>query len=108
MNIACRIRCPLNITQREIPPVVGECLFRPRSAGNDASMRLKIGRRDRRFWEVAAFLLDLLEAFEGHLRDSAEHVGITTGNLVSLLKSERHLFGAVQILRKRFGQAQLK
>lgn len=107
MNLACRLRHPVETARPEVPPVVQECMFRPRGRGGTASRRLEVGPRDRRFWEVAAFLLDVLEAVGGRLADAAAYVGITTGNFTSLLKSERHLLAVAQNARKRFGLKRL-
>jgi hypothetical protein len=107
MNLACRLRQPVQIESSEVPPFVAECMFQPRGRPPQASRRLEVGRKDRRFWHVAAFLLDVLDAFGGHLADSAAYVGVTTGNLTSLLKSDRHLLAVAQAIRKRFGQKPL-
>jgi len=104
MNIALQLRRPISRETSELPPVVAECIFRPRKAGPDARQRLQVGRKDRRFWATAAFLLDVLEAFEGGLADAAAYVGITTSNFISTLKSDRHLYAAAQTLRKRHGR----
>jgi len=104
MNIALQLRRPVSREAFELAPVVAECIFTPRKAGPSAKQRLQIGRKDRRFWAVSAFLLDVLENFEGGLADAAACVGITTSNLISTLKSDRHLYSAAQALRKRHGQ----
>jgi hypothetical protein len=102
MEIACRIRNQIDRGSPELPAAVSECIFRPRGKGPDASLRLEVGRKDRRFWTIAGFLLDILEAFEGRLADAAAHIAITTGNLSALLKSDRRLLSATQEIRKRF------
>ncbi|MDY6912863.1 MAG: peptide chain release factor-like protein [Planctomycetota bacterium] len=107
MNLACRLRRPIDINSAELPPVVAECIFEPRGRGPQAPRRLEIGRKDRRFWQVGAFLLDVLEACEGRLAEAAAYLGITTSNLAGLLKSERHIFAAAQALRKNHGQKPL-
>jgi len=103
MNIACARRRPVDLTAK-LPAVVAECIFTPRGAGAGKLKRMAVGRRDRRFWAVAAFLLDVLDALQGRLGDTAAVVGISTGNLASVLKSERHLLAAAQRLRKAHGQ----
>ena len=107
MNIACRLREPVDVHQAELPEFVSECIFRPRGRSAEGACRLEVGRKDRRFWQVGAFLLDLLETFEGRMAPAAVQLGITTGNLARVLKSDRHLFGAAQVLRKRFGRKPL-
>jgi len=109
MNIALRLRRRLEAqSPAQLPPVVRQCLFIPRKLGPQAGPRLEIGRKDYRFWAVAAFLLDVLESFQGRLADSAASIGISTGNLTSILESDRHLLGAAQEIRKRYGQKPLK
>ena len=102
-KIACQIRKPLEAGRIDIPPVVQQCLIGPSQGKKPAARRLQIGRKDRRFWPVAAFLLDLLEAFDGRFAEAAAVLDITTSNLTSVLKSDRHLLAAAQILRKRCG-----
>ena len=103
MNIACRVRRPVDTARPGIPDVVAECMFTPRGREQGAKRRLEIGRRDHRFWRVAAFLLDVLEAFEGRLADAAGYIGISTANFTSVLKSERHLLDGAQRIRKNRG-----
>ena len=103
MNIACQLRRPVDPAEPVLPPVVRQCLFTPKRKGA-SQKRLEIGRKDARFWPIAAFLLDLLSACEGRLADAAERLEITTGNLSAILKSESHLLRAAQEIRKHFGQ----
>jgi hypothetical protein len=102
MNIAVHVRGPED-TAAPAPAVVAQCLFKPRGRGEDAPVRLEVGARDFRFWQVAAYILDTLECCEGRMSDAAAVVGITTGNLSDLLGSERHLLAAAQAIRKRYG-----
>ncbi|HUT57741.1 MAG TPA: peptide chain release factor-like protein [Phycisphaerae bacterium] len=108
MNIALRLRRPVD-RQAAAPPVVAECIFTPRGkAVKPGLKRLGIGRKDHRFWRVAAFLLDLLEAYEGRVSEAAAHLGISTSNLISVLKDDRHLLAAAQQIRKAHGHGPLK
>lgn len=107
-EMACRLRQPVDLRVLEIPPVVAECLFRPRGPSPAAQMRLEIGRKDFRFWQVVAFLLDLLDAKGGRLAEAAECLGISTSNLASILTSDGHSMGAAQAIRKAHGQKPLK
>ena len=104
MNIACRLRRPIDPAKCEIPAFVAECLFTPRGVAPGVGKRLAIGSRDRRFWRIAGFLLDVLDAFEGRLADAAGCIGITTSNFTGLLKSERHLLESAQRIRKNRGR----
>lgn len=107
MNIACEHRRPVDTSSGAIPPLIKECIFTQRGGTNSAARRMEIGRKDHRFWQVAAFLLDLLEASAGRLADAAAVLDISTSNLIRIIKSDRHLLAAVQILRKKHGQKPL-
>jgi hypothetical protein len=99
MNLACRLRACVDLGDVAVPPVVAECLS-PLGRGQVGKRRLCVGRRDRRFWRVAAFLLDLLNAAEGSPSAAAAAVNVTTSHLVAVLKSQRHLFAAAQAIRR--------
>lgn len=111
MNIACQCRRPLDawleLAQGQLaalPQFVEECTFVARGGDAKGKRRLEVGLRDGRFWHVASFVLDALDHFKGQLSSAAAHMGISTGNLVSLLKSDRHLLAAAQDIRKAHGQ----
>ena len=102
MNIACQFRRSTDMSG-EIPPYIRQCMFVARGGDAKGSTRLKIGAKDFRFWHVASFLLDLLDASQGQLATAATWLGITTSNFVGLLQSERHLLAAAQEIRKKHG-----
>ena len=102
MHIACQLRRPF--APAALPPVVAECIFTPKGARADGPKRLEVGRRDVRFWAVAATLLDALEAAEGRLSDVAAWLNVTTGNLSKFIKIDRHLLTAANGVRHRHGQ----
>ncbi|MFP4354852.1 MAG: peptide chain release factor family protein [Phycisphaerae bacterium] len=103
MNIALQLRTRLDPKAILMPGLVGQCLSTPRKQTGKAGKVLQIGRKDHRFWAVAAWLLDLLDVCEGQLGKASATLGISTGNLVRIFKSDRHLLHAVQEMRKRFG-----
>jgi len=108
MNLALRLRGDFDPAGTEVPAVVNECMFAPRGKkGASAGRRMRVGRRDHRFWAVAAFLLDVLEGFAGRLGDAARWLGISTGNLTSVFKSDRHLLAAAGAIRKAHGHKPL-
>jgi hypothetical protein len=108
MEIACRRRRRLDPAAGRVPAVVADCVFSPRGPGARAGrQRLQIGRKDHRFWPVAAFCLDLLEAFEGRLADAAGWLDVSTSNLAAVLRSDRHLLAAAQQIRKAHGHKPL-
>jgi len=106
MNIACRLRSGVGTDPAELPAVLGEYLRPPGAAGGPA--RLDIGRKDPRFWAVAAVLLDLLDAHHGRVSAVAAQIGVSTGHLVSTLKKDRHLLAACQAIRRRHGAGPLR
>ncbi len=107
MNLACQLRRPVDL-EAEAPAVVRECMFVPRGGPCEGVRRLDVGRKDFRFWRVAAYLLDLLDASDGQLSSAAARLGVTTSNFASLLRDDRHLFAAAQEIRKRHGQKPLQ
>ena len=108
MNIACQLRRPIDPTAARLPPVVAECLTPTRHASaSPVGHRLAVGRKDARFWPIAAFILDALDAHTARLAETAQLLGISTGNLVSFLKSNRHLLAATQTLRQAHNQTPL-
>ncbi|MFA6135042.1 MAG: peptide chain release factor-like protein [Phycisphaerae bacterium] len=104
MNIACTLRRPIDPGASDLPPVVAECTFVARGGDSKGKRRLEVGRKDHRFWVVAAFLLDVLDHFAGQLSAAAAHLGISTGNFVGILQDNRHLLAAAQQIRKQHGQ----
>ncbi len=103
MNLALQIRLPVSAADA-LPVVVAECLHKPKRPTSDAGLHLQVGKRDARFWAVAAYLLDSLAAAEARLAPVAAQLGVSTGNLTSIIKSDRHLFAAAQALRREYNQ----
>ncbi|KKK88517.1 hypothetical protein LCGC14_2742390 [marine sediment metagenome] len=104
MNLALRLRCPALPKRDELPSAVIECIFTPKKQVSACLKRLQVGRKDRRFWLVAAYLLDWVAAAEGRLSPVAQQMGISTGNLTTVLKSDRHLLAAAQEIRRNYNQ----
>jgi hypothetical protein len=74
----------------------------------DASGKLHLGRKDPRFWEVVAVALDVLHATSGRVSEAAEILGLTTGNLISLLETSPKVWEQVNHLRKEYGHKPLR
>lgn len=106
-KLACEVRCPV-APGGELPATLDECLIHPRRGPNAGKARLEVGRKDARFWPVAAAVLDVLEGHEGRLSDAAAAVGISTSNLAGFLKSDRHLLDAAQRIRRAHGQQAIR
>lgn len=114
MNIACKVRREVDLGAGA-PAAIAECMFVPKTLRNRKRLggeteggteggekkRLEVGVRDHRFWRVAAGVLDLLEGYGGAVSDVGRNLGISTGNVVSFLKSERHLLTAANEIRKK-------
>ncbi len=103
MKIACTLRNQVGTKEIAIPTTVRECMFTPKKPTREGILRLEVSRKNERFWPVAAFLLDLLHARSGRLGQAADLINISTGNLTSVLKSERHLLAAAQQIRRECG-----
>src|SRR5207244_1022747 len=52
-----------------------------------ADGRLHLGRKDPRFWPAAGVVLDVLEANQGRVGETAEALGVSTSNLVDFLQT---------------------
>jgi hypothetical protein len=70
--------------------------------------RLEVGPRDHRFWLVAGTLLDALASAEGSVREASRLLGITSANLVKLLRSHPKLWAKANELRRAYGRSPLK
>ncbi len=73
-----------------------------------AEGRLRVGRRDERFWPVVAEVLDILCAHGTRVSEAAADLGISTGNLVALLQSDDGLWKRVNELRAAAGERPLR
>lgn len=113
MNIALRLRGPLDpktLDPDHLPPEAAACVQPNRAPGGQSQppLRLDVSARSDRFWPLAAFLLDLLDASQARIADAAVRIGVSTSNLIGQLKRDHHLWGAAQDLRKAHGQGPLK
>jgi hypothetical protein len=100
-----RLRQALYLTIREpAPPQVAAAAL---AAVRDGDGRVHLGRKDPRFWEVAAVALDVLAEASGRVSDAAERLGVSTGNLVDLLLVHDKVWAEVNHLRARFGHKAL-
>jgi len=108
-QIALHIRRPADPAAwaRRLPEPLAEAVIRPSKVA-DAGARLQVGPKSDRFWPVAQYLLDLLDACGGRLADAAATLGISTSQFVAHLKKDRHLFAAAGEIRRAHGQGPLK
>jgi hypothetical protein len=70
--------------------------------------RLELGRKDARFWPVAALVLDVLLALQARVGETAAALGISTGNLIDFLQTSPKIWEQANLLRTRFGQKPLR
>ena len=83
-----------------------EPFAKDRSSGSGAAMDrlpLQTGPRSEQFWEAAARTLDALTATEGHLRQAAVALGVSTATLVSFLRREPKVWTQANRIRQEFG-----
>jgi hypothetical protein len=73
----------------------------------DGEGRLHLGRKDPRFWPVVGLVLDVLQALGARVRDAAQALGISTGNLIDFLQSDDKVWEQANQLRRHFGLNQL-
>ena len=86
------------------PEALANLASRPDFAGaRDGEGRLHLGRKDPRFWPVAGLVLDVLQAVGARVSNTAEALGISTGNLIDFLKSDEKVWEQANHLRGRFG-----
>ncbi len=57
---------------------------------------------------VIAELLDLIHAVDGRVSEAADILGVTTSNLVGLIKSETKMLAHVNELRRKVGSKPLR
>jgi hypothetical protein len=108
-----RLRQALYLKVRDELPSEG--LTRERVASLDdyqqargPTERLRLGRKDPRFWPTTGIVLDVLFACHGRIAPTAELLGISTGNLIDFLQGDPKVWEQVGILRERFGQKPLR
>jgi hypothetical protein len=69
-----------------------------------AHHRLKLGRKDERFWPAVGLALDALEAAAGRVSEAAKALGVSTSQLVDFLRIEAKVWEQGNAIRQRFGQ----
>ncbi|MBI2806364.1 MAG: peptide chain release factor-like protein [Planctomycetes bacterium] len=69
--------------------------------------KIEVGRKDARFWPLVSLVLDVLEATEARVGESAAALGISTGHLIDFLQCEPKVWEQANHLRQRFGHKNL-
>jgi hypothetical protein len=99
-----RLREPLS--PAELQPAA--LVQRTELAERTAAGRLEFGRKDPRYWPAIGLVLDVLAAQQAHIRDTAESLAISTGNLIDLLGQEPKVWQEANQLRQHFGLKPLR
>lgn len=88
--IAVQVRCPFDPAGSPLPDAL---------AGLTSGGRLIIGRRDPRYLVLLAWVLDAIAALAGRVSDAAKLFGLSTSQLVGLLKDEPKRLAAANAIR---------
>ncbi len=104
-----RLRQALYLKMREPIPGGSDPASAPaiRECRTEAG-RLTVGKKDPRLWPAVGLALDVLEATEARVSETAELLGISTANLIEFLALNPKVWEQVQHLRGRFGQKPLR
>jgi hypothetical protein len=73
-----------------------------------ADGRLDLSVRDARFWPAAGVVLDVLAACEARVAETAERLGISTGNLIDFLQIDPRVGQEANRFRALFDQKPLR
>ena len=92
--IALDLRRPVDLDAYHPPPALERIL---------PGARQRVGPRHPDFWAGAQHLLDLFEALDASLADSAAAIGCSTNQLARLIGSEAQLLRKANELRERRG-----
>lgn len=93
--MALELRTPFDL---QAPPQVLELLSQRGPKG-----RLSVNPRNRGYPVIVATVLDALEAAEGSYAKAASALGLTTSQILRFLRSDPHVWRAVQAQRRRDG-----
>lgn len=94
-RMALELRTPFDL---QAPPQVLELLSQRGPKG-----RLSVNPRNRGYPVIVATVLDALEAAEGSYAKAASALGLTTSQILRFLRSDPHVWRAVQAQRRRDG-----
>jgi hypothetical protein len=98
--VALRVRTPVALESFRRP----EELVR----GVDGAGRLRLNERHWGYAIVAATVLDVFDAYQGRLRDTAEHLELAPGRLTQFLAEHPRLWQETNRIRTRHGLRPLK
>jgi hypothetical protein len=99
----------LNLRDELSPEALATVKERPEYAAvRDGEGRLRLGRKDPRYWPLVGLVLDVLLAVEARVSEAAERLGISTGNLIDFLHDDDKVWEQANQMRARFGQKALR
>lgn len=104
-----RLREALHLKLRE--PLAPDDLIPEKLAlrpGYPVEQRLAASRKSADFWPAVALVLDVLEAVQARVSETAELLGVSTGHLVGFLQLEPKVWEQANQLRARSGQKPLR
>ena len=78
------------------------------AAARDGEGRLHLGHKDPRFWPVVGLVLDVLQAAAARVSETAQTLGISTGNLIDFLHADDKVWEQANQMRVRFGLKPLR
>ncbi len=94
-RMALELRVPFDL---EAPPLPPEFLAQRGAKGS-----LSVNRRNRGYPIIVATVLDALESAEGSYAKSARALGLTTSQVLRLLRSDPHVWRTVEQAQRRPG-----
>ena len=97
--IALEIRRPVSLDAYHPPPALQRILPGARQR-IDPGARQRIGPRHPDFWAGAQHLLDLFEALDASLADTAATIGCSTNQLAKTIAADPHLLQQANHLRR--------
>jgi hypothetical protein len=77
-------------------------------AARDKDGRLHLSKKDPRFWPAAGLVLDVLHGLAARVGETAEALGVSTGNLIDFLQTSPKLWEQANHLRAHFGHKPLR
>ena len=101
-----RLRRALFLHLRD--PAPPDAAAHPEFAPALADGRLHLAAKDPRFWPAAGLVLDVLQALQARVGETAVALGVSTGNLIDFLQTSPKLWEQANQMRARFGQKPLR
>ena len=104
MKLATSLRNPPPLDGEPLPEVLTTSLLQNTKQNHTKkNNKFAIARSNQCFWEAAAIVLDMLDSAHGQLSTVATQMNISSSNLVSFFKSDRHLLAAAINIRRQHG-----